>query len=154
MNYRLALELSPVASLTTVLNEAFNYMNSCLYNFCNSKMGCCNATRQSFPERGRPHLVSCGQIAFSRHGAYRLNYKRCAEKKWSGHARLRPHLTSKETWDAYSSMKKFLKKFFCTGVNGNRELWLAISHSRKVKKVIIIIIINGWIYKQGYKNKV
>ena len=25
--------------------------------------------------------------------------------------------------------------YFCKGVNGNRELWLAILHSRKVKEV-------------------
>ena len=41
----LALELSPVASLTTVLNEVIKYMNSRLYNFCNSKTSCCNVTR-------------------------------------------------------------------------------------------------------------
>ena len=33
----LSLALAPVASLTTVLNSVIQYMNSRLYNFCNSK---------------------------------------------------------------------------------------------------------------------
>ena len=41
----LALELSPVASLTTALNEEIKYMNSRIYNFCNSED---NAMRQSY----------------------------------------------------------------------------------------------------------
>ena len=44
-----------VASLTTALNEAIKYMNSHLYNFCNSRRV---VVMQSFPERGRPHLIS------------------------------------------------------------------------------------------------
>ena len=34
-------------------------------------------------------------------------------------------------------LQVFIKSvFFCTGVNGTRELWLAHSHSGKVKEVI------------------
>ena len=40
-----------------------------------------------------------------------------------------------ETFKVYMVVRKCYRNCFCTGVNGNHELWLAHSHSAKVKEV-------------------